>query len=87
LTAGWHVEITARARRDLRNLDPRVRARVFDALAGLVGDPPVGDVKKLAGPDAHRLRIGDWRARIRLDHDARVIVVTRVLPRGRAYRD
>ena len=87
MTAGWHVEITARARRDLRNLDPPVRARIFDALSALVGDPPVGDVKKLTGQDAHRLRVGAWRARIRLDPAGRVIVVTRVLPRGRAYRD
>jgi len=69
------------------NLDPPARTRIFDALALLVGNPPVGDVKKLTGQDAHRLRVGDWRARIRLDHEARVIVVTRVLPRGRAYRD
>jgi mRNA-degrading endonuclease RelE of RelBE toxin-antitoxin system len=32
-----------------------------------------------------RLRIGDWRAIIRLDQEANVIVVTAVKPRGGAY--
>lgn len=31
------------------------------------------------------LRVGDWRALVLLDAAMRVIVVTRVLPRGRAY--
>lgn len=63
MTAGWRVEISARARRDLRRLDPPVRERVYEALDRLVADPPAGD----------------W--------EAMTVVVLRVLPRGRAYRD
>jgi mRNA-degrading endonuclease RelE of RelBE toxin-antitoxin system len=33
-----------------------------------------------------RLRVGDWRVRFTFDDEQRVIVVLRVLPRGRAYR-
>jgi mRNA-degrading endonuclease RelE of RelBE toxin-antitoxin system len=32
-----------------------------------------------------RLRVGDWRVRFAFDDQQRVIVVLRVLPRGRAY--
>jgi mRNA interferase RelE/StbE len=64
LTAGWRVEITPPARRDLRRLDAPVRRRVLDALDRLVGDPPTGDVVKLQGRDEHRLRVGDWRVLI-----------------------
>lgn len=32
-----------------------------------------------------RLRVGGWRVRFSFDEERRVIVVLRVLPRGRAY--
>lgn len=85
MTAGWRVELTPPARRDLRRRDPPVRQRVLDALDGLVGDPPTGDFIKLQGRPEHRLRVGDWRVIIRLDHEQDTVFVLRVLPRGRAY--
>jgi mRNA-degrading endonuclease RelE of RelBE toxin-antitoxin system len=43
-------------------------------------------VRSLKGrPGEWRLRVGDWRAIIRLDSDASLIVVTAVKPRGGAY--
>jgi mRNA interferase RelE/StbE len=87
LTAGRRVEFTPRARRDLRQIDPPVRRRILDALDRLVGDPPVGDVVKLTGREEWRLRVGDWRVRMRLDAAESTVVVLRVLPRGRAYND
>jgi mRNA interferase RelE/StbE len=87
LTAGWRVEITPPARRDLRRVDPPVRQRVLDALDRLVADPPTGDVIKLQGREEWRLRVGDWRVLLRLDHEQLAVHVLRVLPRGRAYRD
>lgn len=87
MTGGWRVEITPPARRDVRRLDPPVRRRVLDALDRLVADPLAGDLVKLTGRDESRLRVGDWRILLRLDHDQLVVVVLHVLPRGRAYRD
>lgn len=82
---GW--VFTDRARRDMRRLDRPIQKRVVDALDRLVGDPPVGDVVKLTGTDDEwRLRVGDYRVRFTRDR-AGTIQVTRVLPRGRAYRD
>lgn len=46
-----------------------------------------GALRKLTNAPEHRLRVGDWRAPILLDPETRTITVTRVLPRGRAYRD
>lgn len=86
--AGWRVEFARAAQRDLRRLDPPVRRRVLAAIEGLLGDPPHGDVAKLAGRDDEwRLRVGDWRVRFTRDRDRRLLVIERVLPRGRAYRD
>jgi len=37
------------------------------------------------GRPESRLRVGDWRVLLVLDLERRVIVVMRILPRGRAY--
>jgi mRNA interferase RelE/StbE len=86
---GWQVEVTTAARRDLRRLDPPVRARVLAAVKGLLSDPAEGDIKRLVGvdPAEWRLRVGDWRVRFTRHDDQRLVVIKRVLPRGRAYRD
>jgi mRNA interferase RelE/StbE len=86
--APWRVELTRTAQRDLRRLDPPIRQRVDNALRSLAQDPhQAGQLRKLTGAPEWRLRVGDWRALVLLDETQRVIQVTRVLPRGRAYRD
>lgn len=50
----------------------------------LARDPSV-DLRRLKGSEEWRLRVGDWRVRVRLDFDARLLIVVRILPRGRAY--
>lgn len=86
--ASWRVQLTRTAQRDLRRLDPPVHRRVDAALRALAEDPQrAGALRKLTSAPEWRLRIGDWRALVLLDPEQRLIVVTRVLPRGRAYRD
>ena len=87
MTAGWRVELTSRARRDLRRLDRPIRDRVLDAVDRVTADPPQGELVRLTGRDEWRLRVGDWRVRCELDTERQVVLVLRVLPRGRAYRD
>lgn len=88
-TAPWQVEIAPAARRDIKRLDRQVQDRIFTALDGLRAEPARGDIRRLTGitPPEWRLRVGDWRVRFDRDHDTRTIMVLRVLPRGRAYRD
>ena len=84
----WRIELTRAAQRDLRRLDPPIRQRVNDALNELARDPLASPaLRKLTGSQQSRLRVGDWRVRLTLDTDTRTLVVMRVLPRGRAYRD
>jgi mRNA interferase RelE/StbE len=86
--AGYRVELSRAAIRDLRRLDPPVRERIVVALERLVASETVGDVRALTGvPGEFRLRVGDWRVRYALDTEAEQLLVLRVLPRGRAYRD
>lgn len=83
----WRVELAPSARRDIKRLDRQVQGRIVTALDGLAEQPPVGDVKRLAGqPPEWRLRVGDYRLRFIRDPATRTVTIQRVLPRGRAYR-
>ena len=72
------------ARRDLKRLDRPVQRRILDALDRFVVSPRSGDIRKLDSVQ-WRLRVGDWRIRFSFDEENQVIVVLRILPRGRAY--
>jgi mRNA interferase RelE/StbE len=72
------------ARRDLKRLDRPVQRRILDALDRFVVAPRSGDIRKLDSVQ-WRLRVGDWRLRFSFDDENQVIVVLRILPRGRAY--
>jgi len=81
------VQITNRARGDLRNLDRQAATAIVQAL-NHYAQTGEGDVKALHGPLAGtlRLRIGPWRARF--DRPAPdTIRVLRIEKRGDAYRD
>jgi mRNA interferase RelE/StbE len=84
LNAGWSLQVAPPARRDLKRLDPPVARRILDALDKFVAAPRTGDIRKLNSAQ-WRLRVGDWRVRFSFDDENQVIVVLRVLPRGRAY--
>jgi mRNA interferase RelE/StbE len=61
--APWRVELTRTAHRDLRRLDPPVKARVQRALLALSQDPnQAGQLRKLTAAPEWRLRVGEWHA-------------------------
>jgi mRNA-degrading endonuclease RelE of RelBE toxin-antitoxin system len=69
----------------LRRLDPQVQRRVVEALHRLLVQDPSLDVRRLAGSELRRIRVGDWRVIFELDRSSHQIVVHHVLPHGRAY--
>jgi mRNA interferase RelE/StbE len=81
----WGVTFTPRARRDLRALDPQIRDRVLSVIERVAARDQALDVRRLTGSAELRVRVGDWRVRFTRDLEAKLIVVQRVLPRGRAY--
>lgn len=86
MTGGaWRVELSRRADKDLGRLDPPVQRRVIQALRRLANADEGLDLKRLTASDEQRLRVGDWRVRLRRDAESRTILVLRILPRGRAY--
>ena len=83
----WRYILTPRAEREMARAPPEMRRRIFAALDRLAADRGRGDIRKLGGAEEWRLRVGTWRVRIVFDPGTETIVVLRVLPRDRAYRD
>lgn len=83
--APWSLRFATRAQRDLRRLDPPIRARVVAVLEKLAANPHAGQLRKLTGSPESKLRVGDWRVLVTLDERAKTVQVIRVLPRGRVY--
>ncbi len=79
--------LSHRAERDMRRVPIEVRIRVFAALDRYI-DEAAGTARKLHGvADEWRIRVGDWRVRFELVEGGHTMLILRVLPRGRAYRD
>jgi mRNA interferase RelE/StbE len=81
----WQVRYTRQGEKDLagwtRRSDGASRPRSIALLRGI----PSG-VTRLRGTNAdYPLRVGDWRVIFRRLDDELLILVVRVLPRGRAY--
>jgi mRNA interferase RelE/StbE len=85
--AAYEVELTARARKQYKALDPVVRERVGRVLRDLADDPAPAQVKALAGGGGLlRVRVGAWRVIYRIDHDQARVVIIDVGHRSTVYR-
>lgn len=79
------LRFTRTAEKELRRLDPPIRARVTGALDRLGAGDRSLDVRRLTGGEHFRLRVGDWRVIFDYDRATQTVLVRHVLPRGRAY--
>ena len=82
----FRIEVTPRARKDLKALPKRERQRVSEQIDGLKTDPrPVG-CKKLEGrEDFYRIRVGDHRVVCQIEDDILLILIVRVGDRREIY--
>jgi len=62
------------------------RENILKALEKLPDDPFILDFKALRGRTDWRLRVGAWRILLRIDADAKVIVVHDLGPRADIYK-
>jgi mRNA interferase RelE/StbE len=85
VSTGRSLRFTRTAEKDLRRLDPPIRKRALGGLERLVAEDRSLDVRRLAGSEHFRLRVGDWRVIFDYDRETDAVLVRRVLPRGRAY--
>jgi mRNA interferase RelE/StbE len=82
----YTIEFTKHAAQALKKLPRNVAATIRAKIDTLRIDPDgAPNVKKLAGLEGYRLRVGDWRVLYEIDDGKLVIVVLAVKPRGGAY--
>jgi mRNA interferase RelE/StbE len=81
----WQVRYTRQAEKDLGRLDPPIRRRIVAGIDRLAAGDAVGVIRLRGADAAYRLRVGDWRVIFRRLDGELIILVVRVLPRGRAY--
>ncbi|RLE84816.1 MAG: type II toxin-antitoxin system RelE/ParE family toxin [Thermoprotei archaeon] len=83
----YRVELSRRAFRFLKRLDPEARRRVFEKLASLRDEPiPRGAVKLRGEKGAYRLRVGDYRILYKVLWGEGVVLVFKIEHRKRVYR-
>jgi mRNA interferase RelE/StbE len=71
----WAVTVSNRARRNLKRVPAADQQRIMTALDAMQSDPLAGDVVKLAGQDAFRRRVGNYRIIFGIDFKAFVVGV------------
>lgn len=82
----YRVEVQRSAERDLDRLSTTLFGRISARLIALAEEPRPPGAEKLAGLEAFRIRVGDYRVVYEVDDAARVVVVTRIRHRGDVYR-
>ena len=70
----------------MQRLSPDERNRILDALEQLVKDPKNADLRKLQGRAELRLRVGNKRVLLIPDRLQKLMIVTRIGPRGDIYK-
>jgi mRNA interferase RelE/StbE len=85
--AGYTVDFTTGAAKEIRKLDVGARRRILASLAELATEPRPKGCKKLAGePSAWRIRIGDYRVLYEIQDDILTVTVVRVAHRREVYK-
>jgi mRNA interferase RelE/StbE len=88
VTARYALTWRSSARKDLKQLDRPVAARILPAIAALADDPRPPGVKRLKGnSDLWRIRVGGYRVVYAIEDDRLVVLVVAVAGRGAVYRD
>lgn len=85
----YNIEITKRAKKQIKNLPPDIRQEVIDSIDALVYDPkPMGCEKLKANwCDLYRIVVGVYRVVYSIDDAYRSVIVVRVKHRREVYRN
>jgi len=82
----YRIEVTPRARKDLKALSMRERQRVADEIDALKDNPRPQSCKKLKGrEDFYRIRVGDYRVVYRIEDKVLLILIVRIGDRKEIY--
>jgi len=82
----YRIEVTPRARKDLKALSTRERQRVADQIDALKTNPRPQSCEKLKGrEDFYRIRVGDYRVIYRVEDKVLLILIVRIGDRKEIY--
>ena len=84
----YRIELTSEAERDLDRLDRTAERRIRERLKELAPDPYAPRLSKPLQmfPGIRAARVGDWRILYEIEESGKLIRVTAVRPRRRAYK-
>jgi mRNA interferase RelE/StbE len=69
----------------IRKLHEPMKSRMLAVLEKLSREPPEGDILKMSNSSDFRIRVGGYRAIFHIEGD--VIIVSKIAPRGQAYKE
>jgi mRNA interferase RelE/StbE len=82
----YRIEISRRAAKAVISLHKPLRRKILAAIGALSGNPrPVG-CKKLAGQQAWRIRVGDYRIIYEIHDQVLLVIVVDIGHRREIYR-
>lgn len=83
----YSVRLSSSAERQLAKIERRDQYRIVEALKRLATAPHGGaGIKKLAGIDGYRLRVGDFRVLYEVHEQEVVVLVVKIGHRREVYR-
>lgn len=82
----YRVELETRARREYRDLPPRVGEQVSDAIDDLQAEARPPGCKKLVGANGYRVRVGKYRILYAIEDAAAIVRIYRIGHRREVYR-
>jgi mRNA interferase RelE/StbE len=87
----YTVLVDERVEKDLKSVPKHITVRFLDLLDELEIDPfqnrPGVDIKPIKGhSDLYRIRIGDYRVLFTIDRPKKIVIITTIAHRKRAYR-
>ena len=82
----FSVEFSRRAKKDLKNLDKIIASRCLAEIEKLKANPFPSDAIKVKGEEnTFRVRVGKYRILYEVYHTSRILLITKIDLRGRAY--
>ena len=84
----WRLTFRKTFFHDLQKVPPKLQTKIRNTLSLPIFDPfSIPQLKKLQGhPGKYRIRFGDFRVGLEIDHEAHVIHIMRVGHRREFYR-
>ncbi|MFP4143282.1 MAG: type II toxin-antitoxin system RelE family toxin [Thermoplasmata archaeon] len=87
----YELLIEERAIDELKSLPDDVQNRIKAKIKDILKDDPLpggkGDIKKIAGTEYWRLRIGDYRVFYDVEREAKKVYVLSIRHRSNAYKE